>query len=133
MVDLHCDCTQVIVHALELGKSFTHSSHTKREASISKITVKKKKNDGICSKWIANKTKCDTFFLYVSMSALNVGASRYTTKTDLFFFQSLERFPHRKIQLKYEVNHILCNESASAGSDKWELLQQQRVVIDVPN
>lgn len=34
LVDLHCDCTQVIVHALELGKCFIHKSHTKLEASF---------------------------------------------------------------------------------------------------
>lgn len=58
LVDLHCVCTQVIVHALEFGKCFIHTSHTKLEASF---LLNHSKNNGICSKWIVNKNECDIF------------------------------------------------------------------------
>lgn len=81
LVDLHCDCTQVIVHALELGKCFIHKSHTKLEASF---LLNHSKNNGICSKWIVNKNECDIF---ISVKYVNFKCRCITvnTKTDFFF------------------------------------------------
>lgn len=104
LVDLHCVCTQVIVHALEFGKCFIHTSHTKLEASF---LLNHSKNNGICSKRIVNKNECHILFSvkYVIFKCRCI---------TVFFFKSLERFPCRKMQLKYEVIQILCNESPSA-------------------